>query len=322
MFIFAKYSKGFVPCLVITCCTAFTAFGQNNQSALIIDTGSRAAVFAPGVVSSPFDEAAATFTPDGNTVYFYQGTIYLAVCFSKKENGKWGIPEVVSFSGRWSDWDPFLSPDGKRIFFVSNRPLTDSDQNKPQRKSHIWYANKLSGDSWSAPEYINEPFNLDGIGNYAPSVSNLGTLCFYSPARDKTVGKSYYTKWLGDRYSEITELTLNGANEVGDPLIAPDESYIIFVSGNDLYISYRNGDSWTTGQKLGPQVNDGNANFDPTVSPDGKTLYYSSARVKGFYKRDQTKSLNYTELQAEMNSIFNGRSNILMIPISLSNLNH
>jgi Tol biopolymer transport system component len=321
MHVLKKMLKGLIISFIL-CCEALNAFCQNPLTAPAIDTNSKAQVFAPGVVSSPFEEAAATFSPDGNTVYFFQGTIYNTVCFSKKENGKWATPEVASFSGRWSDWDPFLSPDGKRIFFVSNRPLTDSDQSKPQRKSHIWYANKLAGDSWSTPKYINEPFNLDGIGNYAPSVSRSGTLCFYSPARDKTVGKSYYTKWLGDHYSEIKELTLNGANEVGDPFIAPDESYIIFVSGDDLYISYRNGDGWTTGQKLGPEVNNGNSNFDPTVSPDGKTLYYSSARVKGFYKRDQTKSLNYAELQAEMQSIFNGRSNILMIPINIKTPNH
>jgi hypothetical protein len=61
---------------MLVCCTAFTAFIQNAQTpfvqANIIDTNSRAMVFAPGVISTPFEEAAATFTPDGNTVYFYQ----------------------------------------------------------------------------------------------------------------------------------------------------------------------------------------------------------------------------------------------------------
>jgi hypothetical protein len=312
-----KLLKGIILSLIILCHSAMNAFCQIAPPASIIDTNSKVAVFAPGIVSTPFEEGVATFMPDGNTVYFYQGTIYMTVCFSKKVSGKWTEPKVLSFSGRWSDWDPFLSPDGKRLFFVSNRPLTDSDQNKPQGKSHIWYADKLAGDSWATPKYINEPFNLDGIGNYAPSVSSSGTLCFYSPARDKTIGKSYYTRWLGDHYSEIKELVLNSANEVSDPFIAPDESYIIFVSGNDLYISYRNGEGWTTGQKLGPEVNNGNSNFDPTVSPDGKMLYYSSARVKGFYKRDTNKAFNYTELQTEMQGIFNGRSNILMIPINL-----
>ena len=105
---------------MLSCYTAFTAFSQNVQTppvqANIIDTNSRAMVFAPGVVSTQFEEAAATFTPDGDTVYFYQGTIYMTICFSKMVDGKWTKPKVAPFSGQWSDWDPFLSPDGKRLF--------------------------------------------------------------------------------------------------------------------------------------------------------------------------------------------------------------
>jgi len=322
-----KLSKGIILSTIIMCCTVFVAFCQNRPQGVspqtVIDTNSKAEVFALGVVSTPFNEAVATFTPDGNTVYFYQGTIYSTICFSKKVNGEWTKPGVVPFSGRWNDWDPFLSPDGKRLYFVSARPL-DSTSKVISRKSHLWYADHLEGDNWSAPHYINEPFNLDGISNYAPTISNSGTLCFYSPDRDtSSKRKSFYVKWMGTHYSEPKPLTLNGNNEVSDPFIAPDESYIIFVSGNDLYISYRNGDDWSAGQKLGPQVNNGDSNFDPTVSPDGKTLYYASARVKGFYKRNQTgNALNYDELTTEMQSIFNGRSNILMIHINLPKAIH
>jgi Tol biopolymer transport system component len=295
-------------------CTALTAFSQN-----IIDTASRSAVFAPGVISTPFEEVAATFMPDGNTVYFAQGTIAMAVCFAKQANGKWNKPNVASFSGRWGDWDPFLAPDGKRIYFVSNRPLDTTAENKLKRTTHLWFADNLGGDKWSAPQYINAPFNLDGIGNFAPSVSRAKDLFFFSPQRDKAgKARSYYAKWLGDHYDEPKVLLLKGDDEIGDPCIAPDERYVIFVDGNDLYISYRKGDSWSDGEKLGPQVNSGESNYDPTVSPDGKTLYYTSNKIRGFYKRDPKKlPLTYDGLLEEMNSIFNGKGNILMIPINL-----
>jgi hypothetical protein len=123
---------------------------------------------------------------------------------------------------------------------------------------------------------------------------------------------------LGDHYAEPQPLNLNGVEEVGDPCVAPDESYIIFVSNNDLYISYRKGDTWAKGQKLGPAVNDGSSNYDPTVSPDGKMLFFTSTRVRGFYKRDpNTLPLTYDGLLKEMNGIFNGKGNIFMIPIHL-----
>jgi len=301
------------------CCTCFAAFCQNTEQPNIIDSNSKAGVFAPGVVSTPFEEGAATFAPDGNTVYFYQGTIYMTICSSKKVGGKWGIPAVLPFSGRWSDWDPFLSPDGKRLFFVSSRPVDEGpSQNNPHKNSHVWYADHLQSDQWSAPHVLDAPFNFDSANNYAPSVSKSGTLFFYSPLRDKNKRTSFYAKWLGDHYDDPKELLINGADEVSDPFIAPDESYIVFVSGNDIYISFRQAGGWSAGQKLSPQVNNGDSNFDPTVSPDGKMLYYSSARIKGFYKRDQTGNpLDYNNLKTEMNSIFNGRSNILMVPVNL-----
>jgi hypothetical protein len=129
---------------------------------------------------------------------------------------------------------------------------------------------------------------------------------------------SYYAKWLGDHYDTPKLLAPNGEQEISDPYIAPDESYLIFVNGNDLYISFRQGDDWSAGQNLGPQVNNGDGNFDPTVSPDGKMLYYASARIQGFYKRDQKgHALDYDGLLKEMQNIFNGNSNILMIPINV-----
>ena len=55
----------------------------------------------------------------------------------------------------------------------------------------------------------------------------------------------------------------------------------MFTSGNDVYISYRKADGWATGQKVGPQVNNGDANGAPYISPDGKMLYYSASHVHG-----------------------------------------
>jgi Tol biopolymer transport system component len=309
--------------VIITWCIIFSSFGQGSQSAPmqthIIDPASKATVFAPGVISTPFDEGAATFAPDGKTVYFYQGTLYTTICYSTLVDGKWSKPDIVPISGQWSDWDPFLTPDGKRLFFVSSRPLENESSNKSKKKTHLWYADHLGGNKWSTPRPVDAPFNSDSVDNYAPSVSSSGTIFFCSRGRDGHAGTaSYCAKWLGDHYDNPKLLALNGKEDTQDPFIAPDEHYIIFVSGNDLYVSFKQGNDWGACEKLGPQVNNGDAIWDPTVSPDGKVLYYTSARVQGFYKRDHNNpSLSYDDLLKEMGSIFNGKGNILMIPVSL-----
>ena len=265
--------------LIITWCTVFSLFGQNGQPPSIIDSNAKVAVFTQEGVALPNDESAPSFTPDGKTVYLADKQV---ICFSKMVNGKWGKPTVAPFSGQWKDWDPTLSPDGKRLIFVSNRPLDGMPQDKPQKNAQLWYIDCLSGGDWSKPRHLDAPVNLDGLNDYAPSVSSLGSICFCSRGRDGNKGMGgYYTKWLGDHYDKPKLLALNGSNDIFDPFIAPDESYIIFASNNNLYISYRQGNKWSPGQKLGPQVNNGNANYDPYVSPDGKMLYYSQDHAPG-----------------------------------------
>ncbi|MHA4809516.1 hypothetical protein ACX0G9_15490 [Flavitalea flava] len=291
---------------------------RTNPAALhhVIDTHSKPAVFAPGIVSTPYEEWSVSFTPDGKTVYFSEGTTYMAVCYSKMVNGKWGKPKVASFSGQWQDWDPFLSPDGKRLFFVSNRPLEGSNLAPVPQKNHLWYVDRDNGDNWSAAHQLKEPFNTDGVNNYAPTVSSLGTLYFCSYGRGGHKGwGSYVAKWMGDHFDQPQLLSLNGDAGTQDPFIAPDESYIIFVSGNDLYITFNEKGDWSTAEKLGPQINNGESISGPYVSPDGKMLYYATARSQGLYERTKNnRALDYDEFLKEMNNIYNGRPNILMIP--------
>jgi Tol biopolymer transport system component len=250
------------------------AFCQN-----IVDAGAKPAVFLQEGVATPNNESVATFLPDGNTVFFADGQ---TICFSKMANGKWGKPATAPFSEHWKDWDPALSPDGKRLIFVSTRPLAGMPQDKAQKNAHLWYVDHLSDDEWSAPKHFDAPVNAEGFNDYGPSVSSLGSICFCSRGRDGNKGMGgYYVKWLGDHYDKPKLLALNGTSDIFDPFIAPDESYILFGSGGDLYISYRKGDGWSQGEKLGPQVNNGKFNGDPYISPDGKMLYYSQDKAPG-----------------------------------------
>ena len=276
-----KLFKGPIISFTIICCGSFAVLGQTTQPAIlqanIIAPGAKPVTFIPGVVTTAVDEFAPSFTHDGNTVYFSSGST--EIYFSKRVNGNWSKPKVATFSGKWDDMDAFISPDGKRLYFSSRRPLDGAPQDKPQKNAHIWYVDHLSDDNWSPPHHLEAPVNLEGIDNYAPSVSRSGTLYFFSPRRDmNNRGKSYYAKWLGDHFDEPKVLSLNGPNYVKDPFISPDERYLIFASNDGLYISYRNGDRWSASQKLGPEVNNGDNCSSPYVSPDGKMLYYSSDR--------------------------------------------
>lgn len=293
--------------------------GTPSRQANIIDTGIIPKAFAPGIISTPYSEWSTSFTPDDQTVYSSLGGLYWTVIYSKKRNGQWSKPEVASFSGRFKDTDPFISPDGKKIFFVSNRPWPSMPQNKGLTYTALWYADLMPGDKWGEPKLLDTAINLSKTGNYGPSVSAKGTLFYCSRHKGLTGMQSFYAVLNGDHYEQPEQLLIKGAAEIQDPFIAADESYLVFLNGDSLYISFKKDGDWGEAQGLGPVVNSGEGNSSPYVSHDGKTLYYTSSRIKDLFKRrDFTlPALNYDQLVKENQEIFNSQGNILMVPLHL-----
>lgn len=86
-------------------------------------------------INTKYHEASASFTPDGNTVYFTRnnykkklrrdedGVNHLTLFKSVKENGKWSKPKELPFNSKsYSTGHPAVSPDGKKLYFVSDMP--------------------------------------------------------------------------------------------------------------------------------------------------------------------------------------------------------
>ena len=86
-------------------------------------------------LNTKYHEASASFTPDGNTVYFTRnnykkklrrdadGVNHLTLFKSVKENGKWSKPKELPFNSKsYSTGHPAVSPDGKKLYFVSDMP--------------------------------------------------------------------------------------------------------------------------------------------------------------------------------------------------------
>jgi outer membrane protein OmpA-like peptidoglycan-associated protein/tetratricopeptide (TPR) repeat protein len=82
---------------------------------------------------------------------------------------------------------------------------------------------------------------------------------------------------------------INTPGNEGAQCISPDGQYLYYTacehSGGygscDIYFSKRNGDHWGVPQNLGPTVNSSSWDSQPSISSDGKTLYFASARPGG-----------------------------------------
>lgn len=239
-------------------------------------------LFAEGIINIDGEEYGPAFTPDGKSIYFARRInnrkmehIYV----SHFDKGKWSTPEVAPFSGQHFDKEPFVSPDGKKIFFASRRPV---DEKGAQKDFDIWFVEKTK-QGWSAPTRMDAPVNSAGYDNY-PAVSANGTLYFGSVREGgKGEGDLYRCPMTGGRYTRCENLgDLNTAENEADPYVAPDESFIIFsterangAGEGDLLISYNRNGKWSAPQSLGPKVNTSEYEYTPLVSPDKKYLFFS-----------------------------------------------
>lgn len=240
-------------------------------------------MFAKNIVSNEIMVHSPTFSSDGNEVYYtvesrkyHGGTIFV----SKQVNGAWTTPKPENIDGNYREIDPFISPDNKTMFYCSNRPLVEGDS--ATTNSDMWMV-KRNNDKWSKPIHLGDAINNSENDDWFPTVSNNGTL-FYSTGPNRT-SNIVYSKFKNGTYQKPTDLgsMVNSENRDYDPMIAPDESFVIFSSNRpggfgsvDLYISFKNAKgNWTKAKNMGNLINTESVEFAPRLSNDGKYLFFN-----------------------------------------------
>lgn len=246
--------------------------------------GSEPERFAPGVVSTEKNELNSVFSPDSGEFYFtiQTGQMKWQIMVMKRKNNRWSKPMLASFSGQYSDVDLFISADGKKLFYCSNRPLEENGAAK--KDFDIWVVER-TGDDWSKPRNPGAPINSEEAEFY-PSLTKDGTLYFQSQRPDTRGTRDIYrSRPVNGKYDKIENAgdVINSDLFEGDALISPEEDYLIFsvnrpggFGQGDLYISFRDkNDRWTTPQNLGDKINTEHNENCPILTPDGKFLFFT-----------------------------------------------
>ncbi len=247
-------------------------------------------LFAPGVVSTGLFTRDMAISPDGKEIYFCVSIgsyTYSTILCSKEVNGEWLPPEIVSFSGGPGvmDFEPALSTDGTRLFFLSNRP----DGDEPLGDQDIWVVDRTP-EGWSTPKNLGAPVNTDG-GEFYPSLTSDGTLYFTRNEKGSGLNQIFRSKWKNGAFQEpelLPEQVNCGTNRF-NAFVAPDESYMIVPAagmadafdGVDYYLVFRDSeDRWSEPVNLGEKINfDNTRGWSPYVSPDGKFFFFMATRT-------------------------------------------
>lgn len=242
----------------------------------------------------------------------------------KKVKNKWSEPKITSFSGQFHDLEPFLSPDGLKLYFASNRPV--SIDNSEPKDYDIWFVERSSKSAeWSVPKNIGAPINTEK-NEFYPAVSSNGNLYFTSDW-DSSKGKDdiFFSNFENGEYTTPISLS-TGINSDGyefNSFISPDENILVFSGYNrkdgkgsgDLYISFKDGVNWSIATNLS-NFNSKHMDYCPFIDFQSNTIYFTSKRndTKSHFKNK--KSLD--EFQKEFQKYSNGLSRIYKASFSFN----
>ncbi len=328
----------FLLCLAgFLCSTAL----PGPRSFEMLPAGEGSHLLAEGTISTPGDEAGGVFSPDGNEFYFAKlnpTTTFPRIgllCVSRWRKGKWSVPEVLPFSGKYLDFPPRLSPDGKTMYFASLRPASESKA----FALRIWKAER-AGESWSEPQPLPEPVNgPDEKWSWGASATRSGVLYFASDREEQGRPQIYRADVVDGKYQEPRKLgpEINSAFNDYDPYVNADETLLFFVSAGeggppfrhrvdtltgggfpyargDIYVSCRVSGKWTAAKHVEHGVNTVADESAPALTPDEKHLIFSSERSP--FVVPMPKRIDMDEFERLVHAVLNGHGNIYSVPLN------
>jgi Tol biopolymer transport system component len=273
-------------------------------------------IFAPGFISQQFSERDAAFTPDGQEFYYSLWTgSFAVILFSKQVDGQWSEAEFVPFSSGHSDIEPFITPDGSRLYFASNRPVDGEDS----KDYDIWFVER-NGENWGEAQRLDSTINSPA-NEFYPTLTRDGTLYFTAQRADGFGGEDIYRSEFRDGAFQPPENighAINSPRGEFNALVAPDESFLIFSSfgrqdsfgGGDLYISFHTNGEWQPAFNLGERFNSSRLDYCPALSPDGQFFFFSS-RKSDVTLNPETDDVK--NIQHQLASFGNGNDDIYWV---------
>jgi Tol biopolymer transport system component len=272
------------------------------------------------IISTALYERDFAISPDGAELFYTLqsplAVFQTIVRMTRDQNGKWSKPQVAPFAGRYGDLEPTFSPDGKKLFFVSNRPV-EGDKIKDY---DIWYVDKTA-KGWGEPIHIDAPVNTSA-DEYYPAITKSGNI-YYTASYPNGIGLEdiFVSKLENGKYQPPVPLdsNVNSKTYEFNAFVSQDEDFIIFTSygrkddkgRGDLYISLKDASgNWQPAKNLS-MLNSDRLDFCPFITPDKKTMYFTSERHH--LKSNFQKPVSYDELSKAYTNILNGGGNIYSV---------
>ncbi len=217
-------------------------------------------IFAPDIVSIMGRyEYGLAIAPDHQEIFFSAEGPGPGLMVTRRVDDRWTVPVAAGLvdDSNWS-FEAFYTDEGQKLYF--------SYIAKGEQMPEIWLAEKSEG-GYQAPYKLESPVN-DAAVMWA-AFSSDGTMYYTNLG----VRKMYYSELLDEGYTEVAPVGIEFGSH---PFPAPDESFLLFNGKGSIWVSFRSDDAgWTEPISLGGLVNSEYSETCPSLSPDGKYLFFS-----------------------------------------------
>jgi Tol biopolymer transport system component len=198
--------------------------------------------------------------------------------FVEVSQGQWtSLDHPVFADTNYGENNPFFSSSGDTLYFISHRP-----------GGFIFRTIRIP-TGWSQPEPLNIPLPANAHTGWQFSVAKNGNIYFEIWRNNGAEPPDIYLTRLINGIYQLPEnlgSEINSPYDEFTPFIDPLERYLVFSSNrpggqgfHDLYVSFRDNDTWTDPVNMGEPLNSTFEDFSPYVSPDGLYLFFATQRT-------------------------------------------
>jgi outer membrane protein OmpA-like peptidoglycan-associated protein len=222
-------------------------------------------------------------------IHFFIAGLLISISTSAQPD----LPSPESVNSPYDEQNAVIHGESSTIFFtIANHPDNAGGKRDP---GDIWFSTLVDG-RWTAPVHAGKLLNdtgYNGIAGFSRDGNEMYLLSHYSsgPGAAKTQGIALSKNNSGNwsKPENIAIPYFQNKSSIVSGYITPDGKTFVYSAETygsygveDIYVSLRGNDGkWSAPKNLGPVINSQFQELSPSLSTDGKTLYFSTNGRKG-----------------------------------------
>lgn len=186
------------------------------------------------------------------------------------------------------DYFPSLSADESILYFTSVRKGSVGGLQNGVYNEDLWFCEATAEGNWGQAKNMGKPVNTENNNGIAAITGDGQTVICCRCNEESGWGSCdlYQAFLTGDKWSIPQNMgkRINTSDWDAQPSISADGNILVWSSkrtgglgGQDIWWSKRDSiGHWTEPQNIGSPINTSGEEHSPFITPDGKTLYFSS----------------------------------------------